>query len=113
MEEEKKSRKKRERPGTWTPTTLRVPIPGTDNTTEIDMWHVEYDGQAIDVQRTRDGNRTVTDWVRRIQKNKSACLALDRITRTVKEIIDDQSLSEDVRARARDVYAVLHPLIVP
>jgi hypothetical protein len=110
--EEEKARKKRERPGTWTPMTLRVPIPGTDNTTDIEMWHVEYDGQAIDVQRTRDGNRTVTDWVRRIQKNKSACLTLDRVARTVEEIVDDPSLSEDVRARARAVYDVLCPPVV-
>jgi hypothetical protein len=78
----------RPRSGTWTPIVKAIPIPGTDETTDVEFYTVEFAGETCEVRKNREGVKRGNAWVKGIKGRGEFELKVDRIRRQLDALLE-------------------------
>jgi hypothetical protein len=84
----------RPRSGTWTPIVKAIPIPGTDETTDVEFYTVEFAGETCEVRKNREGVKKGNSWIKGIKGRGEFELKVDRIRRELEELSEKASTQE-------------------
>jgi hypothetical protein len=84
----------RPRSGLWTPIVKQIPIPGTDETTDVEFYAVEFAGETCEVRKNREGVKKGNAWIKGIKGRGEFELKVDRIRRELEKMIETSSPGE-------------------